>query len=89
MTLWRGASAAMTQADEVRVARAFSAHSASPSRAGWPLTRERDKRLELMISPVISEEDRDAIEAPVTTPEEVAQTYADLLFEEARLPRPA
>ena len=65
----------------------FSAHSASPKllRGLAAYLDCGDKRLELMISPVISEEDREQSRRAVTTPEEVAEAYADLLFEEARL----
>jgi superfamily II DNA or RNA helicase len=78
---------AMTHADEVRVgAGFFSSHCLAQIAPGLAAYLELDdRRLELMISPVISEEDREAIERAVTTPEEVAKAYADLLFEEARL----
>ena len=78
---------AMTHADEVRVgAGFFSSHCLAQIAPGLAAYLEgEDRRLELMISPVISEEDREAIEQAVTTPEEVVKAYADLLFEEARL----
>lgn len=78
---------AMAVADEVRVgAGFFSSQCLAQIAPGLAAFLERDdRRLELMISPMISEEDRDAIERAVTSPEEVAIAYADLLFEEARL----
>ena len=41
--------------------------------------------LRLLISPAISQEDQDAIDQAMTSPEEVVSRYASILFEEARL----
>jgi superfamily II DNA or RNA helicase len=78
---------AMSCADEVRIGAGFFTSQClaqvAPGLAAY--LNEGDRRLELLISPVISEEDREAIERAMKTPEQVVQECADLLFEEARL----
>lgn len=78
---------AMAHADEVRIGAGFFSSQClaqiAPGLAAY--LDGGDRHLKLMISPAISNEDRDAIERAVATPEKVAEVYADLLFEQARI----